>query len=197
MNTEKNIELFNTKGYFLMNNVIDITMASVVNLYALFDEQNDFSPEENPQVAGAHSRYADPLMESLLLHIQPVIEQNTGLELFPTYSYYRVYRNGSTLSPHVDRPPCEISATLCIGYNYEVGPMGSWPIFIENEGYAMIPGDMVVYKGTELVHYREPFEAQPGEFHTQAFLHYVDKNGPYAEHKFDKRPGIGIREKSN
>lgn len=198
MNVERNIEFFNSRGYFLINNVVDPTMASIINLYTLFDENNNYDPEEEGElVPGAHSKYGDSLMESLLLHIQPIVEMNTGLSLFPTYSYYRVYRNGDSLRPHTDRPSCEISATLCIGYNYEVGPMGSWPIFIGDEGFAMVPGDMVVYKGIELNHYRNPFEAKPGEFHSQVFLHYVDQNGPYTDYKFDKRSAIGVKEKSN
>ena len=190
MGIKKNIELFNKKGYFLIKNVLDAELASLINLYTLFEEKNNFSPETQ-QVIGAHSKAGDPLMESLLLHIQPLIEENTGLSLFPTYSFYRVYRAGHSLAPHKDRPSCEISATLCLGYNYKTDSKGSWPIFIENKKFSMNPGDMIVYKGTELTHYRNPFKAQPGEYHSQVFLHYVDQHGPYADYKFDKRDGIG------
>jgi hypothetical protein len=38
--------------------------------------------------------------------------------------------------------------------------------------------------GCDIEHYRKPFI---GDWHSQAFLHYVDQNGPNAEYKYDKR----------
>jgi len=50
-------------------------------------------------------------------------------------------------------------------------------------------GDILIYKGEELQHWREPYK---GEFQVQAHLHYVDADDPkYAPHIFDGRPGIG------
>ena len=51
------------------------------------------------------------------------------------------------------------------------------------------PGDMLIYKGMELEHWRETFE---GEDCIQVFLHY-NKNSKEAElNKFDKRPHLGL-----
>jgi hypothetical protein len=51
------------------------------------------------------------------------------------------------------------------------------------------PGDMLIYKGMELEHWREPFE---GEDCIQVFLHY-NKTSKEAElNKFDKRPHLGL-----
>jgi hypothetical protein len=50
------------------------------------------------------------------------------------------------------------------------------------------PGDAAIYKGIEVPHWREPFE---GDRQVQVFLHYVRKDGPYQEFKFDKRPHLG------
>ena len=44
------------------------------------------------------------------------------------------------------------------------------------------PGDGVIYQGCEVEHWREPYE---GDYHAQVFLHYVDANGKYADHKGD------------
>ena len=41
----------------------------------------------------------------------------TGLNLKPTYSYWRLYKTGDVLKRHKDRPSCEVSTTLCLGYN--------------------------------------------------------------------------------
>ena len=56
--------------------------------------------------------YADPLMESLLEHLQPAVEQFTGLQLWPTYSYCRIYQHGDVLESHTDRIACEVSVSL-------------------------------------------------------------------------------------
>ena len=51
-------------------------------------------------------------------------------------------------------------------------------------------GDMLVYSGCELEHWREPFE---GQICGQVFLHYNHRNGPFAEqNKFDRRPMLGL-----
>ena len=51
-------------------------------------------------------------------------------------------------------------------------------------------GDMLVYSGCELEHWREPFE---GTTCGQVFLHYNHVNGPFAEkNRFDKRPMLGV-----
>jgi hypothetical protein len=44
------------------------------------------------------------------------------------------------------------------------------------------PGDGVIYRGCEIEHWREAYE---GDYHIQAFLHYVDANGKYANYKGD------------
>ena len=53
---------------------------------------------------------------------------------------------------------------------------------------SIIRGDMVIYKGCELEHWREPFE---GNNHAQVFLHYNIKNGRY-NNKFDGREVLGV-----
>ena len=136
----------------------------------------------------------------------PVMKKETGLDLIPTYSYSRIYKNGDILRRHKDRPSCEISTTLNLGGE-------PWPIFIDGTGADSIlsgretttvvkpnapegtkvlleVGDMLVYSGCELEHWREPLE---GDVCGQVFLHYNHVNGPFAEkNRFDKRPMLGI-----
>ena len=51
-------------------------------------------------------------------------------------------------------------------------------------------GDMLVYSGCDLEHWREPFE---GNICHLVFLHYNHRKGPFAEkNKFDQRPILGI-----
>ena len=156
------------------------------------------------QIPNTYSHYADPVMETLLVKMLPVMKQHTGLELIPTYSYARAYKKGDTLHRHKDRPSCEISTTLNLGGD-------PWPIFIDGTGADSVinerqnlvkpdapkgekvlleVGDMLVYSGCELEHWREPFQ---GNICGQVFLHYNHVNGPFAEkNKFDGRPLLGL-----
>jgi hypothetical protein len=43
-------------------------------------------------------------------------------------------------------------------------------------------GDALIYNGCNVEHWREPFD---GDYHIQAFLHYVDKHGEHANYKGD------------
>ena len=159
---------------------------------------------KDKQVPNSYAKYADRFMETLLIKTIPTMEKKTGLKLIPTYSYCRLYRKGNILKRHKDRPSCEISTTLNLGGD-------PWPIFIDTTGsnnvideYKNIhkpnapkgnrvdlkPGDMLIYSGCELEHWREPFE---GKLCGQVFLHYNHANGPFAKtNLYDKRPLLGI-----
>jgi hypothetical protein len=142
------------------------------------------------QVPNAYAKYGDPAMESMLLYLKTVLEENTGLTLHPTYSYYRVYRDGDVLLPHKDRESCEISATMCLNYNYDDTNF-DWPIFIDGNKVVLKPGDLAIYRGCDLSHWRDQFKHTDDVWHVQGFFHFVDANGPCAEFKYDKRNSIG------
>jgi hypothetical protein len=139
------------------------------------------------QVPDALCAYGDVFMDGLLLDMLPLAEEVAGAELFPTYSYLRVYKRGHVLAKHTDRSSCEISLSICLGYQAD----RPWPLWIETpKGVSIIdlyPGDAIFYRGIECSHWREPLM---GEQAVQVFLHYVDQTGPYAEWKFDKRPSL-------
>jgi len=206
-------KLFKKQGYVTVRRALNSDLRDLLTQYALFDEMQNFTPErvlypDTAQVRDAHSKYADPAMEALLLHMQPTIERVTGLRLHPTYSFFRVYRNGDELLPHIDRPSCEISATVCLNHSYVSANLFSeidlvdalietgysWPIIIQGTKVHMNPGDLVVYKGMELTHWRDAFLPPEDSWHVQAFLHYVDQDGPFFEWKYDKRQSLGVVE---
>ena len=119
------------------------------------------------------------------------MEKITGYKLFPSYSFTRVYQKGEELTPHVDRPACEISVTC------HIATVGSpWPVWMQAPGeeptqYTLEPGDACVYKGCEIKHWRQP--ATETDINVQMMLHYVDQNGPCAGYKYDQRPGLALR----
>tara|TARA_R110002050_G_scaffold141248_1_gene266247 strand:+ start:387 stop:1001 length:615 start_codon:yes stop_codon:yes gene_type:complete len=143
------------------------------------------------QIPETYSHYADIVMETLLQKVKPVMEKESGLKLTETYSYARIYKKGDELKRHTDRDSCEISTTMHLGGD-------EWSIFLEPSGkegkdgieVKLETGDMLMYRGCELEHWREPFE---GKDCAQVFLHYNDSSTTEAKfNKFDGRPMIGL-----
>ena len=187
-------------NYFLMKRQVARTM---------FDERyispftTYFGVWNDEQVPNTYSHYADIAMETLLLLVQPIMEKKIGIKLIPTYSYARIYKKGDILHRHKDRFSCEISTTLNLGGD-------SWPIYIEpnheigevieSKDYIpgntkgikinLKPGDMLVYRGNLLEHWREEFD---GKDCGQVFLHYNNAETEGAKDNiFDKRKHLGL-----
>lgn len=179
---------FKRDGYTVVHSVFDERILEIYTNYVLTLHANNYFTTREGR-AGFYDRYADPLMESILLHLQPTLEQATGLSLLPTYSYLRIYETGAVLAKHTDRHACEISASLTIGYDAP----DLWPLWLESKGQprsiTLRRGDMLLYQGRELPHWREQFT---GRYWIQAFFHYVDAAGSLASYKFDGRTGIGV-----
>ena len=96
----------------------------------------------------------------------------------------RATKKGDVLKKHIDRKSCAVSTTLNLG-----GDM--WPIFlIANNKKIKVelkPGDMLIYKGCELEHWRDEFK---GTKCIQTFLHYnEDKKNA---NKYDGRVHLGL-----
>jgi hypothetical protein len=167
-------------------------------------ENSLFGTWKDQQVPNVYSHYADFAMETLLMKVMPIMMKETGLNLIPTYSYARVYEKGSILKRHKDRPSCEISTTLNLGgdpWAIYLDPTGSNNVIDEYKNIMkpnaptgikvdLEPGDMLVYSGCELEHWREEFQ---GNVCAQVFLHYNHVNGQFADSNlYDKRPLLGI-----
>lgn len=182
---------FDKKGYCVVKSAISEELKEFITQYALFDEMQNPNIGHDWMVPTAHSRFGDPAMEALLVKLQPLLEENIGKSLIPTYSYFRVYRNGDVLNPHTDRDACEISCTLSFDFSYKNSEF-QWPIFMEGEPVVLDPGDLVVYKGIDLEHWRDELQhPDPDTWHVQGFFHYVDANGPHTDQAYDCRPHVG------
>jgi len=159
---------------------------------------------KDKQIPNTYSHYADFVMETLLVKMLPVMKEHTGLDLIPTYSYARAYKKGDILKRHKDRPSCEISTTLNLGgdkWSIFIDPTGSDNVIDEyknihkpnapkGDKVILDVGDMLVYSGCDLEHWRKPFE---GNICGQVFLHYNHLNGKYSsKNKFDGRPMLGL-----
>ena len=146
---------------------------------------------QDGQIPNTYSQYSNIVMETLMLKCQPEMEKVTGLKLYPAYTYARIYKKGDELKRHKDRFSCEISTTMNLGGD-------EWPIYLEPSGEVnkkgikinLKPGDMLVYSGCELEHWRNKFK---GKECVQVFLHYNNRKTPGAkDNMFDKRPHLGL-----
>ena len=68
----------------------------------------------DPTINNAFGYYSPVFLESLMLHMQPKIEKKVSKKLYPTYSYGRIYGQGSVLEKHTDRPSGEYGVTCCL-----------------------------------------------------------------------------------
>ena len=136
----------------------------------------------DPQVLNTYAIYSDLVMEQLLIKLKPLIEKKIKIKLIENYSFARLYKKYDILKKHVDRYSCEFSTTLNLGGD-------QWPIYLISNNkkikITLNPGDMLIYKGCELVHWREPFL---GKVCGQVFLHY---NSQDDKNKWDNRPCLG------
>lgn len=208
---------FKKKKYLIIKKAISKDLAGFIYNYFLMKRQvtktffqhkyiSPFATEwgvwNDEQVPNTYSHYADITMETLLLKLHPLMEEKTKLKLTPNYSYARIYKSGDVLHRHKDRFSCEISTTMNLGGD-------EWPIYIaekESDGVLkdgkyipsnskgvevkLNPGDMLVYRGDKLEHWREEFK---GDNCGQVFLHFNNKATEGSEkNKFDNRPHLGL-----
>tara|TARA_R110002020_G_scaffold133536_1_gene297953 strand:- start:273 stop:920 length:648 start_codon:yes stop_codon:yes gene_type:complete len=165
-----------------------------------------FGSWKDNQIPNTYSVYSDMFMETLMMKVLPIMQQRTNTSLIPCYTYTRIYKKGDILHRHKDRPSCEISTTLHLGgdpWTIFLDPTGANNILSGTETTTVVKpnapkgisidlevGDMLVYSGCDLEHWREPFK---GEQCAQVFLHYNNVEGPFGtQNKFDKRPLLGI-----
>lgn len=189
-------EYYERHGYYVLREFIPPAFIYFLKEYFDTLKKNNSLLKGDSQAPNSFCTYGDPCYDTFLLLSTNLISNAIGKKLAPTYTYGRIYLNGSDLKPHRDREECQHSVTLFLGGEYEE----SWPIFIENledpsqpHGCYLEPGDAVIYKGHEMVHWREVFK---GTSHYQLFMHYVDYDGPFKNTIFDSRPYIGADVKS-
>tara|TARA_B100000029_G_scaffold319826_1_gene312201 strand:+ start:913 stop:1500 length:588 start_codon:yes stop_codon:yes gene_type:complete len=152
-------------------------LAFMERYFLWLEETSDWQSDE--QTPGMFKFYKHPIMMYVQFLLQKEIEKITGLNLLPTYNYFRIYRNGSILEAHKDRPACEVSATMLIGKNYSP----TWALHVgegaTSRAIVQDVGDFTIYRGCELNHWRETWETDADNYHIQLFVHFVDANGPY------------------
>jgi hypothetical protein len=134
--------------------------------------------------------------------LTPTMEVLVGTALLPTYCYFRLYRKGDICRVHGDRPSCQHSLSLTLGYADDLPWALEFASASIDQPYqradaafrpdehaasiAMAAGDAVLYQGVHYHHGRTT--PNPNRWSAHLFLHWVDRDGPFASHAFDGQP---------
>jgi alkylated DNA repair dioxygenase AlkB len=118
-----------------------------------------------------YCRFLHYQLNSLLMQIS---EQQTK----PSYSFLAHYLPGAILKKHIDREQCEWNVSMPFYVNE--GFDKPWPIYLQldiNDENSVVKveldlGDMVIYSGSKLYHWREMLEK--GKESSICFFHFVD-----------------------
>lgn len=178
---------YSDDGLCVINDLITPDVTRLMMRYVQVVEQAG-EVETDQQVPGSLRRYGLSGFEALLDLCVPAVSAAVGEPVIPTYSFFRMYKKGQGLTAHRDRPACEHSATLHLGASEPC----RWPISLKTrsgptEAVVLRPGDAAIYRGDELLHWRDPL---PADWYAQVFLHFVSESGPHADQILDGRPHL-------
>lgn len=205
-------------GYALVEGLVpvEVTAALMSSLraglggpnssFAAFQSQELLTRQPTIEIPG-HSFFP---MLTFLWGLTPIISELTGRELLPSYDYFRIYQKGDICRLHTDRPSCEHSLSLTLGYSDDQ----PWPLDIARlpsdrpvskleedfgeDPYSSIemkPGDAVLYRGVELRHGR--VTPNPNRSSAHLFLHWVERGGKHQAHAFDAARVAEVRQQQN
>lgn len=196
-------EQFETNKYVVIKNAISLDVCKLVardfrmarDLAGTIPSDKKF-PFHDEMVDNSFSWYSPLIVEALSDSlIKEVVEQVIEEPVYPTYSYARIYYEGAEMKRHIDRSSSEFSVTCCIDidktnekWNLGVETIEGDKIYIDQD-----PGDIMIYRGNDLFHWRDPYK---GKEQINCFMFYVMANGPKKELKYDTRPLLGMHSNS-
>lgn len=160
----------------VLPNLLD--MAACRSLSQHFDRliaQKAF--RRDPQTPGRLAIHNEPLARRLHHEFVDLVGFLVGQVVKASYCYSVIYRAGSELTRHTDRPQCEWTISLLVGSK----PRGSardWPIYFElptrRVSVKLDRGDGVLFDGTKIPHWRDPMPN--GCTARLMFFHFVDQS---------------------
>jgi len=201
--SKTNNEDYDSNGFLVVKNLVDVSklicdVPKERGMFRYFDSLDKFHHEEmEQQVKGSVSRYYYPPYKEVYFEVKRKLEDIIGKKLYTTYYYDRFYFPGQELEKHKDRDACEISVSVHVGTNLK----DPWHFGItDNKGkdnlIVLNPGDGILYKGCENIHWRSPmpgkkrniirkFSGKESLYYHQIFFHYVLADGVRSHCAFD------------
>jgi len=195
---------FTTHGFEIVNTAISQETAKLLSTeFEILRRSNFLINGRNPSEIGflndsmvpkSFSWYSPFCFEALMVLLHSKMEHTIKKKLLPSYSYGRIYYHGADLKKHIDRPSCEYSASITLETDSNLWPIWIDDLYGNSHEVNLNVGDMIVYKGSVLRHWREPFN---GNRQIQAFIHFVDEEGPFKDYVFDRRENLGMPVKNS
>lgn len=167
----------------------------------IYREESDIT-YKNPasSIGKSTAMYSAPWAIALHNWLHEELKRHIDINLGITYAYSRKYERGAYLGSHLDRPSCEISATLCLDYKSDDN--SPWPIWVRNDknyigaeaetvrvesqalsqrerkkngckSLLLEPGDILLYQGPNIPHWRDYFL---GDYSYHIFVHFYNRN---------------------
>lgn len=183
------------KLYTIQKNFLSEELCKIVSRYALLNlsysktdkifrgkGEND---NEKDYAQFSTAFYKDPLGLSMLTVLKDKCETIFKKKLLPSYSFLQVYTYADIMKVHRDRDSCEYSASIMLAKDKD------WNFIAGEEKIIQDIGDAIFYEGSKLPHGREG--RFTGDYQVSLFLHYVDAEGLYKNHKNDIHSGIQLQ----
>ena len=194
-------EHFIKYGYAVVRNIIseelakfiadEFTMVKDVYYHIHNVPLEDTTRFSDPVVKHSFSYYAPLCFEILYPRIMPRCEEILNKKMIPSFSYARILYEGAKMEKHVDRNSHSMACTITFEIDKE--PYDFWLTDLEGNDVALklYPGDMCLFNGAKLVHWRNTYT---GKKCIQATLGFADEEiNRYDGRKLLGAPGINGR----
>jgi hypothetical protein len=173
--------------YQILRHFVSPEICRLMFDYCVLKRDHGLLSKPDDRIPTAARQYGDPLTETLLLQKHAAVEQLEGHSLWPSYSYVRVHSAGAEMPRHLDRDASHLGLTINLGGDQ------LWPIWFDTLGgptaITLDVGDGVLYQGSQIAHWREPYA---GTTQVQCMLFFVRKDDPNVDMlKYDGRTAIG------
>jgi prolyl 4-hydroxylase len=184
-NLEKTYSLNEDLPIQIVNNVLEPSILTLVQKYYKESIANCVW-ELGDRQSNRYKAHNEAMSRFLHYEILPLIEKIVGRPMRPTYTYLSAYVNGAELPPHTDRADCEYTVSFIIdkpeGINWNIyvhkvrqpvkfkGRYDIKPPIEECEGVDCDAGGLMLFQGTDHIHFREKLI---GQYYNIVLLHYV------------------------
>jgi len=178
----KSAHQFREKGYLPLGNLIHPFNLAALRRYYRHAIRRGAIRLGDEQSSRRYVAHNESVARFFHHQIANAVSAIAGDAIKPSYVYLASYLSGAELKKHTDREQCEFSVTLCLDFSPEPELAASWPIRLDTgRGSVTVYqalGDGLVYRGTQLPHYRNVLPE--GRTSTSIFFHYVpaDFSGP-------------------
>lgn len=172
-------EHFHREKFIIIQNLLDPYLVQFLSSY--YSHMGQMEDGSFGRDWTSLNGYGDACADTVMYMLRDKIQEQTGEQLEPTFSFVRHYKKGDILNRHNDRPSNEINCTITITADLE------WPIgFCHKFGgteyiLSTQPGDAVVYYGNELDHWRDRYK---GESQVQLIVGFIRKDGEFDTPQF-------------